>query len=399
MKKGFTLIELLSVIVILAIISLIAIPSLTKVVSNVKLKADLESVRGYINAADTYYMKAQYDSDLYDTLGTNVIDKLPVKGEKLTGSVIINTDGSVEVAIIKNNKCYKKDKNDSDNEIKIFEESKCEVEDKEPVLYTLSREDMLNAKSNMYPSNAVLKYEKFKKLSRDTYDGTIPIKRLDDPVYLSMTMPSETMSDYTTQQGRDNAHIIGDVNADETKRTLAIGAFYKTTGATLPETFSIYFGKIKLFAYSKSQKKWIILDERKHLSKNAVYIYKLPWTNNGTTKLTDVEETDDYLKVNVTAEQFGNNVIHFWGSSAPIDKDDYLYYAAAYEFWVSDNVAGKLTAVNAIDAKDEKGTATTSQLYSSRGWAASTTKKITWGHTVPSDQYDKVNTKILNQMF
>ena len=123
MKKGFTLIELLSVIVILAIISLIAIPSLTKVVSNVKLKADLESVRGYINAADAYYMKAQYDSDLYDTLGTNVIDKLPVKGEKLTGSVIINTNGLVEVAIIKNNRCYKKSASSQD--IEVLDKDEC----------------------------------------------------------------------------------------------------------------------------------------------------------------------------------------------------------------------------------------------------------------------------------
>ena len=108
MKKGFTLIELLSVIVVIAIISLIAIPTLTKVVSNIRLKADLESVRGYINAAENYYMKAQYNSDIYDTLGSNVIDKLDIKGTKLEGSVVVTYDGKIEVSIVKGNKCYKK---------------------------------------------------------------------------------------------------------------------------------------------------------------------------------------------------------------------------------------------------------------------------------------------------
>ena len=125
MKKGFTLIELLAVIVILAVIALIAIPQITNLVSNIRLKADLESVRGYINAADAYYMKAQYNTELYDTLGTNVIDKLDIKGTKLEGSVVITRDGKVEVAIIKNNKCYKKSAMDDNNKIDVLDKSMC----------------------------------------------------------------------------------------------------------------------------------------------------------------------------------------------------------------------------------------------------------------------------------
>ncbi len=123
MKKGFTLIELLAVIVILAIIALIAIPSLTKVVSNVRLKADLESVRGYLNAAENYYMKAEFKEDVYNTLGTNVIDKLDIKGTKLDGSVIINNEGKVQLSIVKNKRCYKKEFNSSD--IEVLEEGQC----------------------------------------------------------------------------------------------------------------------------------------------------------------------------------------------------------------------------------------------------------------------------------
>ena len=108
MKKGFTLIELLAVIVILAIISLIAIPHLAKIVSNTQLKADLESVRGYINAAENYYMKAQFSNSMYNTLGTNVIDKLNIKGNRLNGTVVVTKEGKIELAIVKRGKCYKK---------------------------------------------------------------------------------------------------------------------------------------------------------------------------------------------------------------------------------------------------------------------------------------------------
>ncbi len=128
MKKGFTLIELLAVIVILAIISLIAIPKMAKLVDNIKYKADLQSINGYVDAANNYYLKAQMNESLYDTLGSNIIDKLSIKGEKLNGSIVVTNDGKVELAIVKNDKCYRKSALSSD--IEILERNACNVNSK-----------------------------------------------------------------------------------------------------------------------------------------------------------------------------------------------------------------------------------------------------------------------------
>ena len=123
MKKGFTLIELLAVIVIIAIIAIIAIPQITKLVADVREKADIESVRGYVDAANTYYMKAQMNDSMYQTLGSNVIDKLSIKGERLNGSVVVTEEGKVELVIVKNNKCYMKSA--LNNDIGVYEKGSC----------------------------------------------------------------------------------------------------------------------------------------------------------------------------------------------------------------------------------------------------------------------------------
>ena len=128
MKKGFTLIELLAVIVILAIISLIAIPKMAKLVDNIKYKADLQSINGYVDAANNYYLKAQMNESLYDTLGSNIIDKLSIKGEKLNGSIVVTNDGKVELAIVKNDKCYRKSALSSN--IEILERNACNINSK-----------------------------------------------------------------------------------------------------------------------------------------------------------------------------------------------------------------------------------------------------------------------------
>ena len=69
-----------------------------------------------------------------------------------------------------------------------------------------------------------------------------------DPVYCSMTMPSESQSDYMISIDRNYGKLIGDTSSPETKRALSIGAIYKTSGATLPDNFTVYLGKMNLFA-------------------------------------------------------------------------------------------------------------------------------------------------------
>ena len=218
-----------------------------------------------------------------------------------------------------------------------------------------------------------------------------------DPVYNSMTCPSESQSDYMKSAGRDYGHITGDTSSPLSVRAVSMGALYNTSKKTLPQKFSVYLGKINLFAYSLKRGRWIVLDSRPYPA--GVAIFTLPWETTKVIQCKNVTYTDSYAKIDLTYEEMAGNVLHFWGDQVPIDKSDYIYYACAYEFWVDDNAAGKLTATSGIDTKGGPKYKTVTQLYTSRGLSAQTYKKIHWGHTVPAAEYTNYNTSSLNKLF
>src|SRR5574344_215211 len=107
-RKAFTLIELLAVIVILAIIALIITPVITDVIKKARESSDLRSAEAYVKAGDNFYAEATLDSNKASLLGTNVINSLEVNNAEATGTLIVNSDGTVAMAIVLNNKCYVK---------------------------------------------------------------------------------------------------------------------------------------------------------------------------------------------------------------------------------------------------------------------------------------------------
>src|SRR5574344_1013737 len=116
--KGFTLIELLAVIVILAIIALIITPIITGVIKKAKDSSDLRSAEGYVKAGEDYYAKASTSGG---TLDSNVIDDLEVSSKKATdgSSLVVNSDGTTDMAIIIDDKCYRKTFSESIKDIKV----------------------------------------------------------------------------------------------------------------------------------------------------------------------------------------------------------------------------------------------------------------------------------------
>src|SRR5574344_1427122 len=107
-RKAFTLIELLAVIVILAIIALIITPVITDIIKSARESSDLRSAEAYVKAGDNFYAEATLDSNKSSLLGTNVINSLEVNNAEATGTLIVNSDGTVAMAIVLNNKCYVK---------------------------------------------------------------------------------------------------------------------------------------------------------------------------------------------------------------------------------------------------------------------------------------------------
>ena len=220
---------------------------------------------------------------------------------------------------------------------------------------------------------------------------------VNDPVYDSMTQPSESMSDYQIKAHRNYGHITGDTKDPRTVGVLSMGALYITSGQKLPDKFTVYLGRITNFAYSKKQDKWIVIDDQP--CPRGIYIYTLPWETAKTKKVKITHNEHGTAKVELTAKELEGGCLHFWGKTVPHDNDDYLYYACAYDFWVDSPAVGKLSAAIGIDAKDNTGGGTTSQLFSSRGLSSSTEKKTHWGHTVPVEDYDKYHTSDLNKLF
>ena len=114
MKKGFTLIELLAVIIILAVIALIATPIVLNVVDNARKSANKNSVYGLIDGAKLYYIESAFDTEKqpkFDGI-TNILpdikNSLSGKAPE-SGSLYINEEGNIGIAVVYDNKCYVKD--------------------------------------------------------------------------------------------------------------------------------------------------------------------------------------------------------------------------------------------------------------------------------------------------
>ena len=118
-----------------------------------------------------------------------------------------------------------------------------------------------------------------------------------DPVYESMTKPSESQSDYMKRINRDYGKIIGDTSSPKIKRVVSIGALYPTSGKKLPKEFSVYLGKMKLFAYSLSRERWIVLDNQPYPA--GIFLYSLPWE---TSKKKQLQK--DYLLQRLCKNRF-----------------------------------------------------------------------------------------------
>ncbi|MCR5670169.1 MAG: hypothetical protein K6G10_04120 [Butyrivibrio sp.] len=257
------------------------------------------------------------------------------------------------------------------------------------VTVTMDREEILEAENHKGSSNKIVKWDDFWAGKKDTYDGSIPASLLDDPVYCSMNLPSESRSQTMIDSWRDNAHITGYIEPPATK-VLSIGAIYSTAGVRIENDINICIGKIKLFAFSKSQGRWITVDSQKYPT--GLYFYKMPWGSEGSVPVAPkkIEYKSNYVRVTLTPEEINSSCLHFWGKSQDI-SEDYLYYACAYEFWVEDKnyKGGDLTATLGIDAKTSDSQATVSQLFSSRGITPTSSKKVIWGHTIPSTDYNR----------
>lgn len=253
----------------------------------------------------------------------------------------------------------------------------------------LSREEILDAKQSDYSLDEQIKWDEYCQHSLSVHDGIIPIDKLSDPIYLSMNLPSETRSDDMIRGGRDNGFVMAQMQENHSV-IQGIGAIYKTTEATLPKEFTLCIGKIKTFAYLKSIDNWVLIDEQAYPA--GVYLYKLPWTEHYSKECKNIKKFDDHIEVKITANEFNNYVLHFWGKMRQVDRTDILYVACAYDFWIKEpGCDGVFTATIGIDTKDSKGSQESiKQLFTGRGLSVTSERRTQWGHTIPNNEYESV---------
>ena len=241
--------------------------------------------------------------------------------------------------------------------------------------------------------------DEIQKAELEVYSRNREINKVFDPIYLSMNLPSETRSDEMIRMWRDKGYIMSEMQ-EEHSTIIGIGAIYKTSGAVLPESFTLCIGKMKTFAYLKSVNNWVLIDEKNYPA--GVYLYKLPWTEHYSKKCENIQEVGDHIEISLTKKEYEGFVLHFWGRLKQIDRTDVLYVACAYDFWIKEpEYQSIFTATIGVDAKDSKGSQKSiKQLFTGRGLSVMPECRTHWGHTIPNEEYDFVRDGVtLNALY
>ena len=138
-KKGFTLIELLAVILILAIIAMILSPIVSKIIESAREQSDRRSAERYARAAQEFYVESQVDENKRAFLGSNIINQLELENENAGGTIIAYPDGTVEMAITINGRCFTKTTTQDTGEIEVSKDtSNCTVNSSSVAIKSIS---------------------------------------------------------------------------------------------------------------------------------------------------------------------------------------------------------------------------------------------------------------------
>nr|MBP3259355.1 prepilin-type N-terminal cleavage/methylation domain-containing protein [Bacilli bacterium] len=138
-KKGFTLIELLAVILILAIIAMILSPIVSKIIESAREQSDRRSAERYVKAAQEFYVESQMDANKRAFLGSNIINQLELDNDNAGGSIVAYEDGTVEMAITINGRCFTKTTTQDTGEIEVSKDtSNCTVNSSSVAIKSIS---------------------------------------------------------------------------------------------------------------------------------------------------------------------------------------------------------------------------------------------------------------------
>ena len=222
LKKAFTLIELLGVIVLLAVIALIATPIVLNMIREAQSSADMSSAHLIESNGHNYYAASLFDDTKKEKIDNyeDIYDELNIKNKPELGQLYVNSNDKVAMAVIINNKCYKKNYM---TEIEIVDVSECDLGYMGPdeVKPTISQ----TASNTNVNENGWYKEDIYLTINvEDNESGVFGYKRCmgqtecepDDTIYTneSILINTESASNYVCVIGVDNRGNESDKNCE-----------------------------------------------------------------------------------------------------------------------------------------------------------------------------------------
>lgn len=240
-----------------------------------------------------------------------------------------------------------------------------------------------------------------------------PVDLLNDPVYMSMLLPSERNC---YMESRINAAFM-DVAEDSWYNVMTIGAVYKNADVEIPDDaeFTLCISNINLAVRTTKSDGWY---EAVNIPVPTMYnqMYYLPWQLEGelgTHKLKDrITYYDDHVEIKLTGADFNATeakkvsdeveqcVYHYWGKKHYFDckGSEVLGVACSYKVWVKEPEASEyLVAAIGADWRDADENAL--QAFAGYKYAVTTTPTQLVGHNVELSRYrDVMDTEKVQQI-
>ena len=246
----------------------------------------------------------------------------------------------------------------------------------------------------------------------DPFVGTLPISKINDPLYLQLCLPHERNSFSNTKNGNNNFEVL---NATAGNLT-ALCAIYLDPEKEINDdaVITLCFGEMKMALRKNDGNGWYTAvnstgpDGTHPGPADLGNIYPIPWTlendanpvkpyNIGRNKVTWV---NDHYEVPVTAADLRGKkftdprvtsaVFHTWSTFYNFDATHNIEgIATAYTVWVKEpQWSGYLTADTGADVRQDGQYC--HQTFSSRYFVVTNQPKMVYGHNVGPNRYDTI---------
>lgn len=265
-------------------------------------------------------------------------------------------------------------------------------------VFLLDKATILKTNSSNVICTGKVKWKDFTSYSVNSRvsTGIIPVEKLNDEIYTSMTLPPEPDHSFMINTDNKKNPAIAYLPTDTHVNARTSGAFTLNYDkiVDIPSTFTLCIGSIKLFILNKSGK-WIIAQDMPY--PKDMKMFSLPWIGT-TSKNIDTSKItwfDDHVEIALEKNDVydTNNIewaLHFWSRNYNFGSGNHKAAIAAYEVWVKEPTAEDCFVTSAtvdfINANNDSSSI--KQGFWSQEKFVKTKARTFWGHNIKESDYD-----------